>query len=42
MSFVYQTVETDNTLGFLKGVAKALVDMARELEQRAMMNSRLL
>ena len=29
MSFVYQTVETDNTLGFLKGVAKALVDMGK-------------
>ena len=29
MSFVYQTVETDNTLGFLKGVAKALIDMGK-------------
>ena len=29
MSFVYQTVETDNTLGFLKGVSKALVDMGK-------------
>ncbi|WP_390573336.1 molybdopterin-dependent oxidoreductase [Blautia caecimuris] len=29
MSFVYKTVETDNSLGFFKGVAKALLDMGK-------------
>lgn len=29
MSFAYKTVETDNSLGFFKGVAKALLDMGK-------------
>ena len=29
MNFVYKTVETDNSLGFFKGVAKVLVDMGK-------------
>ena len=29
MSFVYKTVETDNSLDFFKGVAKALTDMGK-------------
>ena len=29
MSFAYKTVETDNSLGFFKGVVKALLDMGK-------------